>query len=364
MTNFPRILHVARPFIVGALLLTAVLIPADPALAGPTRTHDVFSLPEGANLILGHGWIYEGPDAFQLRNTVDTDNDGRADISEWALYKSVILYVYDEPEYEVRIDNVTPDIQDRDASIGLDCYGAVSKPEPCLVTIMFEFDRSGNRSHLSLSGTGTSQSIWVNRNMTISIENEIRKDHALYFSSNLTVGDNETPELSWNEFNWELRTAILGNWTAMIARDSDADGTVDRDDSFPGNPDEWADDDEDGLGNNGDPCPHDHASNDTDDDGISDACDPDLTDGPAADSDGDGVPNRDDSCPGSDDLSDQDFDKIPDQCDNDRDGDGVLNVQDRFPNDSERAKGIPMIGSVTVLLVVGAMLARRQNRTR
>jgi len=91
--------------------------------------------------------------------------------------------------------------------------------------------------------------------------------------------------------------------------DIDGDGVGNDDDAFPQDPDEWFDTDGDGLGNNGDL--------DDDGDGFSD--EQELlfqTD-----------PNSPFSFP-----ADLDGDKIPDAIDPDRDGDGVLNAADAFPN--------------------------------
>jgi len=167
--------------------------------------------------------------------------------------------------------------------------------------------------------------------------------------------------------------------------DRDADGVPNAEDAFPSDPTEWLDTDGDGIGNNRDPDddndgypdqvevaqgtnPLDPTSrpNDMDGDGIPDSEDPDM-DGDGrpndqdafpkdpkewVDSDGDGIgdngdldddgdcySDKDEAKYGTDSLDpdsvpdDLDHDCIPDADDLDRDGDGVLNDQDAFPED-------------------------------
>ena len=96
-----------------------------------------------------------------------------------------------------------------------------------------------------------------------------------------------------------------------VDTDDDNDGVEDTSDAFPLDPSEWTDTDADSIGNN--------ADTDDDNDGYSDldelSCDSDPLD----------RFNK---------PSDQDGDLLPDCIDSDRDGDGVLNTQDVFPDDS------------------------------
>ena len=103
-------------------------------------------------------------------------------------------------------------------------------------------------------------------------------------------------------------------------KDQDEDGTGDACDP---------DLDGDGINNDDDNCAA--LSNpeqvDSDGDGEGDACDEDT--------DGDGVLNESDNCPDTSNVgqADLDNDGIGDECDEDIDGDGVLNEDDEFPND-------------------------------
>ncbi|PMG39254.1 thrombospondin type 3 repeat-containing protein [Shewanella sp. 10N.286.52.B9] len=92
--------------------------------------------------------------------------------------------------------------------------------------------------------------------------------------------------------------------------DLDGDLVPDNEDAFPADPTEWADLDEDGIGDNSDP-----------------------------DIDGDGYLNQDDVFP-TDPLewADLDEDGIGDNSDIDRDGDGVNNDQDAYPDDPTRSQ--------------------------
>lgn len=85
----------------------------------------------------------------------------------------------------------------------------------------------------------------------------------------------------------------------FCAEDTDGDGTSDREDDFPDDPEEQADGDEDGTGDNGDTDPEDPTSGgDSDRDGTPDAEDDFPIDPKASkDSDGDGTPDAEDSSP-------------------------------------------------------------------
>lgn len=100
-----------------------------------------------------------------------------------------------------------------------------------------------------------------------------------------------------------------------IQDDRDGDGVLDAEDAFPDDPFEWADLDNDGIGDNGDP--------DRDGDGVGN--DYEVQAGTD--------PNDPESVP-----PDFDGDGIPDSLDDDRDGDGAPNAQDTYPDDTERSQ--------------------------
>ena len=122
--------------------------------------------------------------------------------------------------------------------------------------------------------------------------------------------------------------------------DNDADGLFDcADDDCAGAPVCQCDDtDGDGVCDEDDACPDGDDTVDTDGDGTADACDPCPDDDPD-DTDGDGVCDSDDACPGADDTLDTDGDGEPDGCDVcpgaddavDTDGDGVADGCDVCP---------------------------------
>jgi hypothetical protein len=111
--------------------------------------------------------------------------------------------------------------------------------------------------------------------------------------------------------------AVDSNGCSSSQIDSDGDGRKDNVDVFPNNPNEWADLDGDGIGDN--------ADTDRDGDGFSN------TDEATAGSN----PNDANSVP-----ADLDNDGIPDFKDDDRDGDGVANASDAFPDDASEASDL------------------------
>ena len=119
--------------------------------------------------------------------------------------------------------------------------------------------------------------------------------------------------------------------------DRDSDGVIDDEDVFPDDPNESADSDSDGVGDNADAFPNDATeTRDTDGDGVGDNADPFPDDDTeSADTDEDGIGDNADNCPTNANAqqSDGDGDGIGDVCDPDRDGDGVDNADDAFPND-------------------------------
>ncbi len=171
-----------------------------------------------------------------------------------------------------------------------------------------------------------------------------------------------------------------------IDSDDDNDGFDDNNDAFPLDAEEWIDTDQDGIGNNADtdddndgqtdvhetacgsdPLDGSEASADADADGLPDCVDTDddndgvedtsdafpIDASEWTDTDADGIGNNadtDDDNDGYSDLdelscdsdpldrfnkpSDQDGDLLADCIDSDRDGDGVLNTQDVFPDNS------------------------------
>ena len=134
--------------------------------------------------------------------------------------------------------------------------------------------------------------------------------------------------------------------------DRDGDGAPNDGDLFPDDASEAFDADGDGVGDNADACPGHDDNLDLDNDGTPDGCDSDrdgdgiangsdlFPDDPneSADTDGDGVGDNADKCEGHDDADDLDADGTPDGCDSDRDGDGIANELDLFPDNALESK--------------------------
>ena len=117
--------------------------------------------------------------------------------------------------------------------------------------------------------------------------------------------------------------------------DTDGDGHLNTADAFQRDPAEHGDADADGVGDNADA--------DDDNDGTPDVYDAlPLDRDEQGDIDGDGFGDRGDNCRTIPNRSqaDLDDDGLGDVCDGDRDGDGALNANDRFPSDpNERSDG-------------------------
>ncbi|AWB66586.1 hypothetical protein C2869_09155 [Saccharobesus litoralis] len=126
--------------------------------------------------------------------------------------------------------------------------------------------------------------------------------------------------------------------------DDDNDGRSDLIDAFPFDKHEWQDTDSDGLGDNSDP--------DDDNDGVEDAEDRFPTDASESldfdndgtgdnadtDDDNDGISDNDDAFPlDNTEWADTDQDGIGNNTDTDDDGDGVKDSQDFYPTDATRS---------------------------
>ncbi|WP_136484891.1 hypothetical protein [Vibrio sp. H11] len=134
------------------------------------------------------------------------------------------------------------------------------------------------------------------------------------------------------------------NSDGAVDTDSDGDGVADSDDAFPDDATEWADSDNDDIGDNADTdddgdnvadeddaFPFDPAESvDTDGDGIGDNAD--------TDDDNDGVADGEDDFPLDEDESlDTDGDGTGNNADPDDDNDGVADGDDAFPLDEDES---------------------------
>ena len=147
-------------------------------------------------------------------------------------------------------------------------------------------------------------------------------------------------QYTWKDFTfWNL------DWGGLV--NIDGDFLPDFVDEFPNDGSEWADFDNDGVGNNSDVFPKDAAEwGDFDEDGVGDNADtdddndgvPDVSDVfpfnslEWDDTDGDGVGDNADAFPNDPgEWKDTDGDGVGNNADDDDDGDGVADIDDEYP---------------------------------
>jgi len=105
----------------------------------------------------------------------------------------------------------------------------------------FEYQCTGDEFAYGSSGPWMRGSL-PNTDPTLDDPHKLETFRYMYYEPpGLTVSDAED--------RLELVTHPL-TYTTGVCRDVDGDGVMECDDAFPGNPDEWADDDRDGLGDN------------------------------------------------------------------------------------------------------------------
>jgi len=148
----------------------------------------------------------------------------------------------------------------------------------------------------------------------------------LLFGADISALDGADGELDRNLRLGNLAGDMDGDGIANTADpDDDNDGRADTEDRFPLDPNEWSDTDGDRVGDNGDAFPDDRNEQfDADRDGIGDPAD--------EDDDGDGVPDSDDRWP-----RDTDNDGLENWADLDDDNDGVDDAQDDLPFDPDES---------------------------
>ena len=132
-------------------------------------------------------------------------------------------------------------------------------------------------------------------------------------------------EVETGQYDWPTIPVVIHSATVVAypGYDTDGDGVIDTEDTFPDNPDETTDSDGDGVGDNADEFPFDaNETHDDDGDGVGNNTDAFPQDGNEThDDDGDGVGNNTDAFP-------QDANETMDT-----DGDGVGDNADPAPED-------------------------------
>lgn len=162
----------------------------------------------------------------------------------------------------------------------------------------------------------------------------------IYTSTNGSINNNDSITLQTTSsvagstsVNVILTIGDVGDtFSVTTETDTDADGVGDSTDAFPNDPDETVDTDSDGVGDNADAFPSDATETlDTDGDGVGDNADAFPNNIAASvDADNDGKPdewnaNCDASCQDGSGL-------VLDAWLGDTDNDGVVNINDAFPN--------------------------------
>lgn len=166
----------------------------------------------------------------------------------------------------------------------------------------------------------------------------VRSDDALVLlgaQENIALeGENISVDLTglvWDLENYDADSDGVSNYREVLVfgsdptlSDTDGDGVSDNVDAFPINPNESFDFDGDGKS--------DSQDSDIDNDGLSNEQEVEIGTSPInPDSDADSVLDGEDNCPlaGNSSQKDQDEDGLGDDCDDDIDGDGISNEQEK-----------------------------------
>ena len=156
-----------------------------------------------------------------------------------------------------------------------------------------------------------------------------------------TIGDTWTFTVTPNDGTDLGTTVSASNTIEIIDYDTDNDGYGDQVDAFPNDPNEHADADGDGTGDNADLDDDNDGTKDADDAFPFDSTENTDTDGDGTgnnadtDDDADGVLDVNDAFPlDANEDKDTDNDGTGDNADTDDDGDGTLDADDAFPLDA------------------------------
>jgi hypothetical protein len=212
-------------------------------------------------------------------------------------------------------------IQDRDGDGAADAIDAF--PDDPLETVDSDGDGQGDNSDLDRDGDGYSNDHEIQTGSNPDDISGVPVDLDNDFIPDLLDDDRDGDGIS-NEYEEQLDSDPDDR--ILTPADLDTDGIPDVLDE---------DKDGDGVENTQDRFPEDESeSSDLDQDGTGDNSDEDI--------DGDGFSNELEQEIGTSvtdaasQPEDQDGDKIPDSLDDDRDGDGISNIEDDFPDDTDR----------------------------
>jgi parallel beta-helix repeat protein len=195
-----------------------------------------------------------------------------------------------------------------------------------------------------------------------------------YFVENFTTKTEFTP------FNISASTTISSGFThtdAVLSQsisitvklftDTDGDGILDADDSFPEDPNEWMDTDLDGVGDNGDAFPNDpNEQTDTDSDGVGNNGDDFPSDSAASvDSDGDGYPESwNTNKSKADSTTGLELDEFPNDSSEwkDSDSDGIGDNSDFLPSLHNTVFILIIVVIIVIIIILTIVMSRRGRK--
>ena len=302
-------------------------------LLDPTEWEDsdMDGIGNNADLDDDNDGIQDTEDKFPINPlySQDIDNDGLPD--EWEEINGLNKFNFLDAEFDEDTDNLTV-LQE--FNLGT----SISNPDTDMDTLPDGWEVVNGRNPLV-----SDYKLWLGNNYTCALDDRgvhCWGENSQQANTNIPASNNMTYTIIEDSHSCTLGDAGVECQTnsdsnqidvPFLLFDADGDGYSSQGgaDAFPLDPNEWADLDMDGVGNN--------ADIDDDGDGVNDIDDlyP-LDHTESADTDNDGYGDNSDNCPliSNQLQTDHDNDLIGDACDDDDDNDGSPDNQDPFPLDA------------------------------